>query len=35
MAKPQKELETVLFQMKETMNDHRNINLTEIFKEKE
>jgi hypothetical protein len=35
MAEPQKESETVLLQMKETMNDHRDINLSEIFKEKE
>jgi hypothetical protein len=35
MAEPQKESETVLLQMKETLNDHRNINLSEIFKEKE
>jgi hypothetical protein len=35
MAEPQTESETVLLQMKETLNDHRNINLPEIFKEKE
>jgi hypothetical protein len=35
MAEPQKESETVLLQMKETLNDHRDINLSEIFKEKE
>jgi hypothetical protein len=35
MEKPQKESETVLLQMKETLNDHININLLEIFKEKE
>jgi hypothetical protein len=35
MAEPQKESENVLLQMKETLNDHRNINLSEIFKEKE
>jgi hypothetical protein len=35
MVEPQKELENVLLQMKETMNDHKNINLSEIFKEKE
>jgi hypothetical protein len=35
MEEPQKESETVLLQMKETLNDHRNINLSEIFKEKE
>jgi hypothetical protein len=27
MAEPQKESETVLLQIKETLNDHRNINL--------
>jgi uncharacterized transporter YbjL len=35
MIKPQKESETVLLQMKETLNDHRDINLSEILKEKE
>jgi hypothetical protein len=35
MAEPHKESEDVLLQMKETMNDHRNINLSEVFKEKE
>jgi hypothetical protein len=35
MVEPQKESETVLLQIKETMNDHRDINLSEIFKEKE
>jgi hypothetical protein len=35
MEEPQKESETVLLQMKETLNDHRDINLSEIFKEKE
>jgi len=35
MEEPQKESETVLMQMKETLNDHRDINLLEIFKEKE
>jgi hypothetical protein len=35
MEEPQKESENVLLQMKETLNDHRNINLSEIFKEKE
>jgi hypothetical protein len=34
MAEPQKELENVLLQMKETMNDHINVNLSQIFKEK-
>jgi hypothetical protein len=35
MVEPRKESETILLQMKETLNDHRNINLPEIFKEKE
>jgi hypothetical protein len=35
MEKPQKELENVLLQMKETLNDHQNVNLSEMFKEKE
>jgi hypothetical protein len=35
MAEPQKESENVLLQMKETLNDHININLLEIFQEKE
>jgi hypothetical protein len=35
MEEPQKESEDVLLQIKETLNDHRNINLSEIFKEKE
>jgi hypothetical protein len=35
MAEPQKESEKVLLQMKETLNDHRHVNLSEIFKEKE
>jgi hypothetical protein len=34
MAEPQKELDTLLIQMKETMNDHRYIKLSNIFKEK-
>jgi hypothetical protein len=34
MAEPQKESENVLLQMKETLNDHRNINLSKSFKEK-
>jgi hypothetical protein len=34
MEEPQKESEIVLIQMKETLNDHKNINLIEIFKEK-
>jgi hypothetical protein len=32
ISEPQKESENVLLQMKETLNDHRNINLLEIFK---
>jgi hypothetical protein len=35
MIEPPKELENVLLQMKETLNDHRNINLSEVLKEKE
>jgi hypothetical protein len=35
MEEPQKELETILLKMKETLNGHRDINLSEIFKEKE
>jgi hypothetical protein len=35
MTEPQKESEKVLLQMKETLNDHRHISLSEIFKEKE
>jgi hypothetical protein len=35
MTEPQKESEKVLLQMKETLNDHRHINLSEIFEEKE
>jgi hypothetical protein len=35
MEEPQTESETILLQMKETLNDHRDINLSEIFKEKE
>jgi hypothetical protein len=35
MEEPQKESETVLLQMKETLNDHRDTNLSEILKEKE
>jgi hypothetical protein len=34
MAETQKESEIVLLQMKETLNDHQNINLSEIFKGK-
>jgi hypothetical protein len=32
-TEPKKESETVLLQMKENLNDHRNMNLSEIFKE--
>ena len=35
MEEPQKESETVLLQMKETPNEHIDINLSEMFKEKE
>jgi hypothetical protein len=35
MAELQKKSEKVFLQMKETMNDHRHISLSEIFKEKE
>jgi hypothetical protein len=35
MAKPQKESEKVFLQMKETLNVHRHVSLSEIFKEKE
>jgi hypothetical protein len=35
MVEPQIESETVLLQIKDTLNDHKNINLSEIFKEKE
>jgi hypothetical protein len=34
MAEPMKESETVLLQMKETLNDHRDINLPEILTER-
>jgi hypothetical protein len=33
VPEPQKESENVLLQMKETLNDHKNINLSMIFKE--
>jgi hypothetical protein len=33
-AEPQKESEKVLIQMKETLNEHRHVRLSEIFKEK-
>jgi hypothetical protein len=35
MEEPQKESEKVFLQMKETLNDHRHIRLSKIFKEKE
>jgi hypothetical protein len=35
MVESQKESEKVLLQMKETLNDHRHVRLSEIFKEKE
>jgi hypothetical protein len=35
MLENQTESETMLLQMKETLNDHRDINLPEILKEKE
>ena len=35
MLKNQKESEAILLQMKETLNDHRDINLSKILKEKE
>jgi hypothetical protein len=35
IGEPQKESEKALLQMKETLNDHRHIRLSEIFKEKE
>jgi hypothetical protein len=35
MAEPQKDLEKVLIQMKETLNDHQHVSLSEVFKEKE
>ena len=35
MIERQKESETILLQMKETLNDHRDINLSKILKEKE
>jgi hypothetical protein len=35
MAEPKKESETVLLQMKENLNDHRDTNLSEILKEKD
>jgi hypothetical protein len=35
MAESHKESKKVLLQMRETMNDHRHVRLSEIFKEKE
>jgi hypothetical protein len=35
IVEPQKESEKVFLQMKETLNDHRHVRLSEIFKEKE
>jgi hypothetical protein len=35
MTKSQEESENVLLQIRETLNDHRHVNLSEIFKEKE
>jgi hypothetical protein len=35
IAEPQKESEKVLLQMKETLDDHRHVRLSEIFKDKE
>jgi hypothetical protein len=35
MIESKKESETILLQMKETLNDHKDINLSEILKEKE
>jgi hypothetical protein len=35
IVEPQKESEKVLLQMKENLNDHRHVRLSEIFKEKE
>jgi hypothetical protein len=34
-VEPQQESEKVLIQVKETLNDHRHVSLSEIFKEKE
>jgi hypothetical protein len=34
MAEPHKESEKVLLQIKETLNDHRHVSLSDIFKEK-
>jgi hypothetical protein len=35
IAEPQEESEKILLQMKETLDDHRHVRLSEIFKEKE
>jgi hypothetical protein len=35
ILKNQKESESILLQMKETLNDHRDISLPEVLKEKE
>jgi hypothetical protein len=35
ITEPQKESEKVLLQMKETLNDHRHVRLSKIFKDKE
>jgi hypothetical protein len=35
MLEHQKESEAILLQMKETLNDHRNISLPEILKDKQ
>jgi hypothetical protein len=35
IAEPQKESEKILLQMKDTLNDHRHVRLSEVFKEKE
>jgi hypothetical protein len=35
MPKNQKESEAILLQIKETLNDHRDISLSQILKEKE
>jgi hypothetical protein len=35
IAEPQKESEKILLHMRETLNDHRHIILSEIFKDKE
>jgi hypothetical protein len=35
IAKTQKESENILLQMRDTLNDHRHVRLSEIFKKKE